>query len=204
MGVSLSKAGEAIGGFVGEAGKKLGGWVSDTVGKAGEVAKGLADKLGGLGSKAAEWGGNVMDGLKNGINGGINAVKETAGKVASSVSGFFKNILGIHSPSKVFAEFGRFIDEGLAVGISRNADLALAPMEDLAQSLEQAITPNINYPDFDDADFNTNASGGLNALIEKDYTSQTIVYVGDDKLVDTVVDGANTKASLQNRNVFYV
>lgn len=65
-----------------------------------------------------EAGGNLVHGIVDGIKEAWNSLKETIGSVAESVSERFRSILGIHSPSTVFAEFGGYIIEGLKNGIS--------------------------------------------------------------------------------------
>lgn len=66
-----------------------------------------------------DWGGigkNIVQGLKNGIAGMWGNIKNWFNdKVNSLVSGV-KRILGIHSPSKVFAGIGGFMAEGLGEG----------------------------------------------------------------------------------------
>lgn len=68
-----------------------------------------------------DWGGigkNIVQGLKNGIAGMWGNIKNWFNdKVNSLVSGV-KRILGIHSPSKVFAGIGGFMAEGLGEGFS--------------------------------------------------------------------------------------
>lgn len=78
----------------------------------GAVVNGLAQ----LPGKVLEIGKNVVQGLWNGIS-------SMAGWIADKVSGFFggiidgaKNLLGIHSPSKVFARLGQFTAEGFGEG----------------------------------------------------------------------------------------
>lgn len=64
-----------------------------------------------------EIGGDIMQGLKDGIKNKIGSVKdaitETAGGLVSSIKGK----LGIQSPSRVFMEIGNFIMQGLGIGI---------------------------------------------------------------------------------------
>jgi hypothetical protein len=70
-------------------------------------------------------GSDIVSGIWRGI-------QSMAGWLKNKVFDFFgnlvpswaKKVLGIGSPSKVFARYGRFIVEGLAVGIERSADLA--------------------------------------------------------------------------------
>lgn len=67
--------------------------------------------------KFLQFGGDLLSGLVNGITGGLGTVKDAITNVASSTIGWFKEKLGIHSPSRVFGELGGFISEGAALGI---------------------------------------------------------------------------------------
>ena len=61
----------------------------------------------------------IWQGIKNGWNGLVEAVKELAGELLSGI----KETLGIHSPSRVFRdEVGKMLDLGLAEGITGNID----------------------------------------------------------------------------------
>jgi len=62
-------------------------------------------------------GHNVIEGIKKGIEGGIEAIKNAARKVAEAALAAAKGFLGISSPSKVFAEMGLQIMAGWAKGI---------------------------------------------------------------------------------------
>ena len=80
-------------------------------------------------------GTHIVDGLWNGIKSGwtalINKVKGLVDLLPKAV----KTILGIHSPSKVFAEIGLNVCQGLANGITENAGLA----EDAAQQMAGSV-----------------------------------------------------------------
>jgi TP901 family phage tail tape measure protein len=68
-------------------------------------------------SKFTEFGSNLIAGLVNGITSGLGAVQAAITNVASSTVGWFKEKLGIHSPSRVFGELGGFITQGAALGM---------------------------------------------------------------------------------------
>lgn len=65
----------------------------------------------------AEIGGYLIEGLKSGILGEWDSLKETVGEIASGITEKFRSILGIHSPSTVMDENGVYIMEGLENGI---------------------------------------------------------------------------------------
>ncbi|POR46757.1 hypothetical protein B0G62_12273 [Paraburkholderia eburnea] len=62
-------------------------------------------------------GGQIVDGLVNGILGGMNAVRTALHNVGEGAITWFKEKLGIHSPSRVFAELGGFVAQGAAIGM---------------------------------------------------------------------------------------
>jgi TP901 family phage tail tape measure protein len=68
-------------------------------------------------ARFTEFGSNLIAGLVNGITSGIGAVQAAITNVASSTVGWFKEKLGIHSPSRVFGELGGFITQGAAIGM---------------------------------------------------------------------------------------
>jgi TP901 family phage tail tape measure protein len=68
-------------------------------------------------SKFSEFGANLIAGLVNGITGGLGAVQAAITNVASNTVDWFKEKLGIHSPSRVFGELGGFITQGAAIGM---------------------------------------------------------------------------------------
>ena len=86
----------------------------------------ILSALGNLGSLLLDAGGQIVQGLINGIQGAIGGVGDA---IMSGVSGAvesFKSFLGIASPSKLFREFGGFTMEGFALGI---ADRESAPVK---------------------------------------------------------------------------
>ena len=68
-----------------------------------------------------DWGGigrNIVQGLKDGIAGMWDNIKDWFNEKVNSLVGGVKRILGIHSRSKVFAGIGGFMAEGLGKGFS--------------------------------------------------------------------------------------
>lgn len=85
-----------------------------------------------------EWGHigeNIVTGLLNGITGIWDTLVSTVkGKVNGMVS-TVKNVLGIHSPSKVFTEIGENVTQGLVNGINTGAPAAEQAIQSIAQTL---------------------------------------------------------------------
>jgi len=82
------------------------------------IKNNLTEKI----NKMKEIGKNILQGLIDGIKSKISAVTDVVGNVASKISDGFKDFFGIASPSKLFKEYGKFIDEGFAIGVEDNSD----------------------------------------------------------------------------------
>lgn len=72
-----------------------------------------------LPTKFSEFGANIIQGLVNGITSKLAMVRDAVGGAADSAIGWFKEKLGIHSPSRVFMAAGVNVGEGAAIGIDR-------------------------------------------------------------------------------------
>lgn len=71
-----------------------------------------------LPAKFTEFGSMIMSGLINGIKNAAGAVKDAVVGTAAGVVDSFKAKLGIHSPSRVFAQLGGFTMAGLTQGLA--------------------------------------------------------------------------------------
>ena len=90
-----------------------------------------------LPSKFTDFGANIVRGLVNGITSSMGAVKDAISNAGSSTIAWFKEKLGIHSPSRVFAQLGDYTMQGLAVGLDRSEGAPIAKVSTLAQRLTQ-------------------------------------------------------------------
>ena len=68
-------------------------------------------------SKAENLGKYILDGLINGLKGGLGDVLDFIINIGKEIIDIFAKTLGIHSPSKVFMIFGGFIIAGLIAGL---------------------------------------------------------------------------------------
>ena len=88
-------------------------------------------------------GSDMVDGLWEGIKGAwdglVSNVTSLGKKLVDKVKGFFE----IGSPSKLFAdEIGRWIPEGVAVGIETNTDSINNAIDDMVK--ETMVSPNLD------------------------------------------------------------
>lgn len=103
----------------------------------GEFKK-LSDELRKLGKF-------IWDGLINGLK---DAWSTVTNGIKSFTDGFvngFKDALGIHSPSKVFEQFGIYIDQGLANGITAALPYVEQAMTNFANAVQQKGNEMIDY-----------------------------------------------------------
>lgn len=96
----------------------------------------LVDTLKELRKKFIEHGKNLVQGLVDGINKGIETAKNAVGGLAKAILDKFTTDTGIHSPSKVFKGYGGYIVEGLANGISAAKDLAVNAIQSVSDAVK--------------------------------------------------------------------
>ena len=82
--------------------------------------------FGGLASRFFGFGRNVVQGLVNGIRSGAGAVRDATVGTAGQAVTWFKNRLGIRSPSRVFMGLGGDTMAGLAGGLEQGGRSAVA------------------------------------------------------------------------------
>ncbi len=101
----------------GGAAEAFGVRVGTAIGNAVRMFLSLPGKLLALPGEMTRLGGEIVSGLVNGINQKFAAAGEAVASVGASVRDTFKGMLGIRSPSRVFAEMGGNLSEGLALGM---------------------------------------------------------------------------------------
>ena len=177
--------------------------------KAPKIVSCVGDTMKKAGKKIQEakndfktWGKDAMEGLRNGMESAKDKIKSTVGGIATDIGAKFKDVLGIHSPSRVFKQYGKYIDLGLVNGIktfsSKVYDTAKSVGSDTIDGMSSAISkiselingdmnmqPTIR-PVVDLSDVQT----GVGAIAAMMPTGGTIGISG----------GFNTVATMMNRN----
>ena len=127
-------------------------------------------------------GGNLIEGFKKGITSKLSNLWD---KVKGGFERFKKkvaNFFGIHSPSKVFAEFGQYLDEGLIVGLNKYSGKVSNSAEDVGKDAIKSMSGAIY---------------GISSVVDSDIDSQpTIRPVMD---LSNIESGANTIGDLLGR-----
>jgi hypothetical protein len=91
----------------------------------------VADSMYGAGIQSAQ-------GLIKGLQSQEKAIQAQMLKIAKSMQSAIKKALGIRSPSRVFAELGQFVPQGLAQGIQNAAHHATTAARGLASAVTGA------------------------------------------------------------------
>lgn len=122
-----------------------------------------------------DFGGKLIAGLVNGIGNKLAAAKDTIVNFGNSISGWFKETLGIHSPSRVFMGFGDNIGQGAAIGLQRTTPLAALAGQRLATEMTPDV-PRIPSPEIMAAGYSSRgaaaAGGGTSGGIQVSFNPQ--------------------------------
>ncbi len=102
------------------------------------IAKGLSYLGVQLPARFSDFGKMLFNGLINGIKSMGGAVKDAIFGMGEKVTSWFKEKLGINSPSRVFTGFGTNISEGLSNGIQAAQNLPLNQVNHLSKRLSKA------------------------------------------------------------------
>ncbi len=105
---------------------------------------------------------NIIKGILNGLRKAAHEILDFMRELANQCLDAIKSALGIHSPSKRFAdEVGQWIPKGIGVGVKMYRESALEPMDELSD--EMVSTLKLDKFDFkpkednnDSGDFNYN------------------------------------------------
>lgn len=104
-----------------------------------QIIKGIWDTI-----KNTDWlslGKNIISGIVEGIKSMASAVWNAIKQICKDALKSVKSFFGISSPSKVMRDqVGKWIPEGMAVGIAENMDVVADAMQDLSDE----ATANIN------------------------------------------------------------
>lgn len=159
---------------------QMGTGISNNSNVAKNAADNMANKVQNATSTASNGaeraGRDVGQGLANGITSKIEEVGRAAARVAKNAVDSAKSLLGIHSPSRVFRdEVGRFIPEGLAIGIDKNAATAVKSSQRMANDLFKPFDVLSASGATGLVDFQSNNSSGRSTNISNK-TSNNPVY----------------------------
>lgn len=131
----VARAGQLRSAFV----ERIQGLVADAVARMARLPQMILDVLSGMGSLLFQVGQDIIGGLVNGIASGIGRVAAAARRVADSIPGPIKSILGISSPSRVMMDIGDDVMAGLLKGIADSLPELRAQITGIATVIPQSV-----------------------------------------------------------------
>lgn len=194
---AAKKAGEAVGkAFKGALDAVKKAW-DDAISFFSGIAQKIVGAFSDIGGKFLDIGRNIVDGIKNGIsNAWSSFMSWLNGKVGGIVQGV-KNMLGIHSPSTVFAGIG----ENMALGL-------ISGWDDEYNGIKRKIESGLNFGTAS-VGVNTNYSGSSRygaqeAAGRPGGWGNTYVTINSPESVDGVEAARVWKKETQKMAVAYV
>lgn len=125
----------------GGAAQAFGARVGQAIGEAVRLFLSLPGRLLSLPAQLVEIGQQTVGGLIDGIKAKIGAAGEAVKELGTSVVTGLKSLLGIRSPSRVFAELGGFLGDGLSHGMRASLGVVKAAAGAMAGAAMVALSP---------------------------------------------------------------
>ena len=91
-------------------------------------------------SNAYNVGRNLIMGFVNGVKNAAGALIDAVGGAVKGAINWAKGLLGIHSPSRVFRQFGEYTDEGFIIGVNNRAGAVMKSVGNMAQGAIDAFS----------------------------------------------------------------
>lgn len=105
------------------------GWVSqfarNATSAASKFASNLIDGLASIPGQVTSIGSNIIQGMVKGVTGAAGRLIDSVKGAVDDAINAAKNLLGIHSPSRVFRKIGQYTMQGAALGVDDDADVLL-------------------------------------------------------------------------------
>lgn len=137
VGSALSSIPESVRSWIQGAIDRVAEWGQEMRSKAEskmqEVKDGIKAKLKSLPGELKQIGRDIVQGLINGISEKIGALREKASELAGAVTSKVSGLLKINSPSKVMLQFGVWVSEGFANGITAGVKYVIRATKTVAR-----------------------------------------------------------------------
>lgn len=201
----------------------MAGFIAEELGRVdttqGKVWQNMYDKAKGNLDKTSEYARQQVSAMRssgeayaNGIATGMSSnqwkIIQAARNSGLSAKNAFNAALQIHSPSRVMAKSGRYFDAGVASGIesdmadiesaaSKVAELANSSFSRNIKPIASEAVDKINKTSF-------SVDSSISEAIEANSQTQVIVNIGDETLIDRVVNGINNSSFIKNRSAINI
>lgn len=138
------------------------GWVSqfasNATSAASQFASNLINGLASIPGQVTSIGSNIIQGMVNGVTGAAGRLIDSVKGAVDDAINAAKNLLGIHSPSRVFRKIGQYTMQGAALGVDDDADVLLrstdSAMRGMISTAQDIAMPGVS-----------STAGGVSAVI---------------------------------------
>lgn len=139
-------------------GSAIRGAVGFVTSAASSIGSSIVSALASIPGRVVSIGSQIVQGIANGISSAAGVVVDKITGVVGGAIDAAKNLLGIHSPSRVFRQIGQYTMQGAALGVDDDADLLLQStdnaMRGMISTAQDIAVPAIG-----------NVAGGESAVI---------------------------------------
>lgn len=148
----------------------------------------LVNTIKNLPAKFLDYGKNIVQGLINGINQGIENAKKTVGGLAKAIIDKFTTDTEIHSPSALFARYGEYIDQGLANGITAAVSYVTTAMQGVVDAVQEKGNELIKAGSTQASNYVTGFLNGLDTQWQQIDQSLQTDFLGSMQTLGTAIE----------------
>ena len=148
----------------------------------------LVNTIKNLPRKFLDYGKNIVEGLIKGINNGIENAKKTVGGLAKAIIDKFTTETDINSPSKLFEQFGIYIDQGLANGIATAISYVTTAMQSVVNAVQEKGNALIAAGSTQATNYVTGFLNGLDTQWQQIDSSLQNDFLGSMKTLGTAIE----------------
>ena len=148
----------------------------------------LVNTIKNLPRKFLDYGKNIVEGLIKGINNGIENAKKTVGGLAKAIIDKFTTETDINSPSKLFEQFGIYINQGLANGITAAVPYVTTAMQGVVDTVQEKGQALIAAGSTQATNYVTGFLNGLDTQWQQIDSSLQNDFLGSMKTLGTAIE----------------
>lgn len=163
-------------------------WAAEAGKAAANMVNAVADAIASLPSKMYEAGKNVWQGLVKGIQSGISNATGAAANLAKAVIDKFTTETDINSPSKLFEQFGIYIDQGLANGITAAVPYVATAMQGVVAAVQEKGQALIDAGSTQATNYVTGFLNGLDTQWQQIDSSLQTDFLGSMQTLGTAIE----------------
>lgn len=179
-------------------------WAAEAGKAAANMVNAVADAIASLHAKMHEAGKNVWQGLVKGIQSGISNATGAAANLAKAVIDKFTTETDIHSPSKLFEQFGIYIDQGLVNGITSAIPYVSTAMQGVVDAVQGKGNELINTGSTQATNYVAGFLNGLDTTWQQiDSSLQNDFFGSIGTLWDAISNGDLEKLGTWAASYFY-